>query len=276
MLRKLGLSFLVLLSIAGAAAGAGVGLVVQSTLAQFKLTDADAAQVTSTILIDDKRDLSYDLPGQSRDLLKKVPPGARGQATRGLWLWSKAYLSSAAFTKRYAAARAEREPKLPAYTTTVDQELKEKLDQDAKELEAGMKTSLAMAQPGQKSELEAMFKQMAAMLRSPDTVRALRASIEMRRAMEKENFESEFKRWRTTFPADPQVVIARRLREFLATSATVDFDAQLVANGDRMIFAKPEFEQKPSEWKSYYRYGRESIGAAREVADAWLKEIGPK
>jgi hypothetical protein len=114
------------------------------------------------------------------------------------------------------------------------------------------------------------------MFRSPEAVQVQRAELEEARRGSKENFESQLERWRTNYPADPQVLIARRLREFLATSATVDFNAVVVAKDNHMVFANPEYERKPAEWKSYYRYGRESIAAAREVAAAWLKEIGQK
>jgi len=76
-------------------------------------------------------------------------------------------------------------------------------------------------------------------------------------------------------PADARSVIATRLREFLALSATVDFGAKLVPcrNSDRSCFADPAYEQKPGDWKKLYRAGKEPVEAARAFATRWLADI---
>jgi hypothetical protein len=56
-------------------------------------------------------------------------------------------------------------------------------------------------------------------------------------------------------------------------SKDVDFDAKLVPADSKMRFADPRYEEKPPEWKLYYRAGREAVAAAREVAQAWLKAL---
>lgn len=71
------------------------------------------------------------------------------------------------------------------------------------------------------------------------------------------------------FPADANELIKQRLKEFLAVSATVDFNAQL--NGGQ--FANPEYEAKNGQWKMCFRAGKAVVEAAREEAQAWLKEI---
>ncbi|MDF2191172.1 hypothetical protein [Paraflavitalea sp. CAU 1676] len=71
------------------------------------------------------------------------------------------------------------------------------------------------------------------------------------------------------FPAKSDDLIKQRLEKFLAISATVDFDAQL--NGS--MFANPEYESKSGEWKSCFRAGKAVVQAAREEAQAWLKEL---
>jgi hypothetical protein len=107
----------------------------------------------------------------------------------------------------------------------MDAEVKEKLEKDAKEIEDNMKATLALVPPDQRSALEAQAKQMITMLRSPEAVQVQRAELEEARRGSKENFESQLERWRTNYPADPQLLIARRLREFLATSAGSRFCA---------------------------------------------------
>ncbi len=70
-------------------------------------------------------------------------------------------------------------------------------------------------------------------------------------------------------PSDPDVTVKKRLQEFLDISATVDFDAKLSGGS----FVNPEYESKSQQWKLCYRAGREVIKAAREEAQAWMKEL---
>jgi hypothetical protein len=74
--------------------------------------------------------------------------------------------------------------------------------------------------------------------------------------------------WQAQFPEDPQVLIARRLRELLDTCADVDFDAKL--DSESGVFVDAEHEDKSNDWKLCYRAGRESVTAGRAIATAWL------
>jgi hypothetical protein len=71
------------------------------------------------------------------------------------------------------------------------------------------------------------------------------------------------------YPSDAKELIKQRLSEFLEVSATVDFEAQL--NG--RMFANPTYESKSQQWKMCYRAGKQVVAAAREEAQAWLKEL---
>lgn len=71
------------------------------------------------------------------------------------------------------------------------------------------------------------------------------------------------------FPSDANELIKQRLKEFLDIAGTVDFDAQL--NGS--MFANPEYEAKSGQWKMCFRAGKAVVEAAREEANAWLKEL---
>ncbi len=79
-------------------------------------------------------------------------------------------------------------------------------------------------------------------------------------------------------PGDGRSVVAKRLREFLALSATVDFGAKLVPcrNSARSCFADPTYEGKPGDWKKLYRAGKAPVDAARAFATRWLAEIEKK
>lgn len=71
-------------------------------------------------------------------------------------------------------------------------------------------------------------------------------------------------------PADPNDLIKQRLKAFLRTSATVDFDAELDSYKQ---FVNPSYESKSFQWKQCYRAGKDVVAAAREEAKAWLAEL---
>ena len=75
------------------------------------------------------------------------------------------------------------------------------------------------------------------------------------------------------YPANPELFIASRLREFLAVSATVPADAALARRGDKMVFVDPALESKPEYWKQLYRAGKPSVDAARAAATSWLATL---
>src|SRR4051812_20465529 len=56
------------------------------------------------------------------------------------------------------------------------------------------------------------------------------------------------------YPSDGMELIKKRLTDFLAISASVDFDAKLDGGN---AFVNPEYEKKSLEWKMCYRAGKE-------------------
>ena len=73
---------------------------------------------------------------------------------------------------------------------------------------------------------------------------------------------------------DKRARIKLVLQNFLATSADVDFTAKVYTdNTGKREFVNPEYEQKPSDWKFYYRVGKEPVLAARSFAQQWLTEL---
>ena len=92
---------------------------------------------------------------------------------------------------------------------------------------------------------------------------------------EKKAFQEELKQWEKEYPANHLVFVRRRLEEFLALSADVDFSAELVRDPGsyKLIFTKPEHEAKSRSWKRAYRAGKQANAAARQFAQQWLKEL---
>ena len=87
-------------------------------------------------------------------------------------------------------------------------------------------------------------------------------------------YQQELANWKRNFPEDPAPVIAKRLREFLAASADVDFAATLTPRNGKMVFENAAYENKSGQWKMCYRAGKEATTAARTAVQAWLKELG--
>jgi hypothetical protein len=105
------------------------------------------------------------------------------------------------------------------------------------------------------------------------------ARAELRKPLEAEDqrVEQDHARWEDQYPADFRAAIKKRLREFLALSATVDFGATLVPCRDSSrhlsCIADPTYEKKPAEWKRCYRAGKQPVEAARTFAANWLREL---
>ena len=71
-------------------------------------------------------------------------------------------------------------------------------------------------------------------------------------------------------------MFARRLREFLAATADVNFAARtisLTGGPDGIEFMDKADREKPWMWQAAVIVGREATVAARVAAEAWLKEI---
>jgi hypothetical protein len=78
--------------------------------------------------------------------------------------------------------------------------------------------------------------------------------------------------WEKAYPADPALLIKKRLQEFLQISATVDYSAKLTGSGKKQIFVNPVFEKKSLKWKAIYRAGKEVNDRVSLFVNDWLKE----
>ncbi len=83
--------------------------------------------------------------------------------------------------------------------------------------------------------------------------------------------------WEKTYPADPAVIIKKRLQEYIQLAATVDFNAKLAGSGKKQTFVNPVYEKKSLKWKAIYRAGKEVNDVVTAFVKEWLKgEIIPK
>lgn len=214
------------------------------------------------------------LPSQAFKLLS--PAGRAAVATAGV-AWLKTYTASAEFAQQYAKLRDAHKPETPQFDGTPEQELQKAADEQKQQAEESKK-AIAGLPPEQRKALEQALETSAAQVARMDTpeMRKVRLDeIRMVRADRTKRYEQELANWTRDYPEKPAGALARRLREFLAVSADVDFAATLQARGSRMQFENPAYEAKPAAWKLCYRAGREATAAARAAVSAWLKELAP-
>lgn len=93
-------------------------------------------------------------------------------------------------------------------------------------------------------------------------------------ASAREYYKEQLAEWKANYPASGREMVKRRLREFLAESADVDYDAKLVRKGNKMRFVNEQYEdEKSGEWKFCYRAGKAPVEKARAFAKSWLAEL---
>lgn len=215
-------------------------------------------------------------PGLPSRAFKLLSPAARAEAATAGVAWLKIYTTSAEFRQQYGRIRETHKPEAPQFDGTPEDELKKSIDEQKQEADESKK-ALASLPPDQRKAVEQALAAAATMVARMDTpeMRKMRLDgIAMARAERMKEYEQALANWRANYPDDPAPAIAKRLREFLAFSADVDFGAKLKAQGTRMRFENPAYEAKGSQWKLCYRAGREATTAARAAVSGWLKELG--
>ena len=249
-----------------------------SPLTDLGLTETAARR----LLMDEVRTGAVgNLATAGRAAYQKVPEAARGPVTTGLFAWAKAYVYSPAFEAEYARIRTAAMPQLSSpHDRTIDEELKKQLDEQLAVLENSKAAAQSMP-PAEAQKFLASLKATADQLRSPEMQQTLRARIEAERAKGGADDDKVMAEWQERFPADRQVLFARRLREFLDATADVDFGARrrVVRNlaGETVGFALTEEHlKKPWQWLEALVVGKEATTAGRAAAEAWLKEIDAK
>lgn len=77
--------------------------------------------------------------------------------------------------------------------------------------------------------------------------------------------------WEKAYPAEPAVVVKKKLQEYLTLVATVDFKATLSGSGKKQVFTNPVNEKKSLKWKAIYRAGKEVNDVVTAYVKDWMK-----
>ena len=215
-------------------------------------------------------------PGLPAKLFKAAPAAARAEMASAGIAWVKAYTASAEFATAWAQIRETHKPPTPAFEGTPEDEIDRAVAEEKRQTEASRK-AIESLPPETRKQIEETLKAAEAQRAAMDTPEHRKPRIEAIKAMRAERttqFEQEIATWKRDYPESPAPAIAKRIREFLAFSADVDFGATLVAKDGKMVFENPAYEAKSSQWKMCFRAGKEATAAARAAAQAWLKELG--
>ena len=240
-------------------------------LSQLGITPEAARQAVDSVI-----NSGVYNPGLPAGAFKLLPVAARGDAATAGVAWLKAYTASAEFKRQYAQIRDVHKPPPPEFDGTPEDELK-KADEEQKQQTEDSKKAIAALPAEQSAQVEEALKAAQAMIAQQNTPEMRKVRLDGIKAMRADRttqYQQELATWARNFPENPAPVIVKRLREFLAASADVDFAAKLTPKNGRMAFENPAYEQKPGQWKMCFRAGKEATTAARAAVQAWLKELG--
>lgn len=214
------------------------------------------------------------VPGGQR-VFRAAAPARKAAIVGGIGAMLKAYTRTAAFRTRYAEYWDANRPQPPAAPkSSADR------DKETDESIAKMEESIKSMAPEMRKQMEEMVKQVkaqqAAMRNDTQMQQMIESASNQQEQDARQRHQAAVRKYETDHPKNPDDLIANRLREFLALSATVDYEARLVKSGGLMRFERAEFEAKPAEWKLCFRAGKDAADAARAFASEWLKELGAK
>jgi flagellar biosynthesis GTPase FlhF len=191
---------------------------------------------------------------------------------------ARMYSESAAFKEEYAKRRAEARPHAPAAKGSADRQLSDAQAAQRKQLE-DLKAQVSKMSPEMQQQMQPTIKMLEEQLKQqasdPSQQALMKQMYEAQAKGEQEDYQKSLAKWSADYPEQPGVLIAKRLKNFLALTSDMDFSAKLESAGaGRMRFANPAYEAKSAEWKLCYRAGREPVAAARAVAEDWLHQLG--
>jgi hypothetical protein len=219
-------------------------------------------------------------------VLKAAAPGVREALVKGVLAWAKAYTESPEFRTAYLRLRENQKPESRVPAGGSDAQIAqqraqaEKAIAEAKKNLANLPANLTpemrkAIEEGTQQAIKTMTAQLAEMDK-PESRAMMKQIFDAASASEQQQYQTRLKEYEARYPADPRLFIARRVRQFLDESATVDFGAKVVAAGKVMRFADPKYEEKSSDWKLCYRAGKPTVDTARTIATAWLAELERK
>lgn len=235
---------------------------------QLQIDPADAKESIFTNFQDGVLDFPYST------MVIKFAVGKRQAAVKELGDYIKAYTESAEFAAKYKEAR---EAARPQGVATSEEKIKariEQVKQDIQDTEADLPKQTGDMKKLYESQLKELKKELKALSNPADPAYSWYAEqITEVKGSEKNFAVDNIKYWQQDYPATVKELVKKRLEEFLDLTKDIDFNAQLVKSGSKMVFADAALEAKSWEWKRCFRCGKETILAARQYAQQWLATL---
>ena len=211
--------------------------------------------------------------------LKNIAAGNRPSIAKDLLAYTKQYINSESFKNQYAKIRHDAKPAEPVLKAprTIEQVQKEAiadLEKTIRETEASMKQVSADVRKAMEPGLAFQKKQLQE-YHDPNNkmLNAILQDEKYDREKAKSNHDEDIKIWEERYPADPKILVRKRLLQVLDYTRDVDFNAELVEKFGKKRFVNPAYEMKRSEWKQAFRAGKDVTEASRVFAEQWLKEL---
>jgi hypothetical protein len=221
---------------------------------------------------------SYFIPNVKA--LKNLPVQERVAMVQLAGKQAKAYLASPEFVAAYNTFRETRKPtppEEPKYSRQLSDEHRANLQRNIDEMEKS-KSALPIDQQTAMDGVINSLKQQVQELDRPDN-KVFPADIDIHlkqaHAGEMAKYGERLAAWEQAYPADnPKPMIKQWLTVFLEKSADVDFEAQTTeVKPGVFTFINPEYERKDKLWKLLFRSGKDTVAAARTIAQEWLAEL---
>jgi hypothetical protein len=210
---------------------------------------------------------------------KKIAMGDRKAVTMGILEYTKKYVNSEAFQKEYLQFRDSKKPQAPQPLLTKE-EVRAKMiartEEDLKNREASLGRT---TNPDTKASYEktiARYKQSLVDYKDPNNnyIKMSYESEKNRYKYEKAEYDKETALWESNFPATTQLLIKKRLQQFLEVTQDIDYGAELKdGRSGKKLFVNPVYEKKSSKWKMGFRAGKDVTESVRAFAQQWIKEI---
>lgn len=198
---------------------------------------------------------TFKVPNVDRDVLQNIIETDKIGAVKALCEYTKNYLNSEEFMVKYAKLKEDAMPLLD-------------VDERGGRSLSSLRSDLPIFDlniknyPNDVSYVAEQKQMKAYNLKRIDNI--LEAS--------KNPFPNK-ELWEQTYPENPAVFVKKRLEEYVALVATVDFDAKLTEPDNYKIqkFVNPVYEKKNEKWKACYRAGKEVNGVITGFVKEWLK-----
>lgn len=212
-----------------------------------------------------------------RSVFRSASTEMRLTLVRSVIAAARSYTNSADFAARYARFREAQLPQPEELPRNGEEALalqQKQLEEAIRQAEKTAENLSPEAREQLAHNISYTKQQLADLNADPEHRAAVDAAVKERAREAEAEYAGRMAEFEREYPSDAKRLVARRLREFLDLSATVDFSAKLVENNKRMRFVDPELEAKSREWKMLYRAGKPAVDAARAAAAEWLKALG--